>query len=83
MKRKSYERNRKFAPGFSSKQSGNKNSAVWGDRQVMVSDLLKLGLNEKLLDALSNRKISELFQLIGWAAPVFEKAEITEKGADS
>jgi hypothetical protein len=83
MKRKSYERNRKFAPGFSSKQSGNKNSAVWGDRQVMVSDLLKLGLNEKLLDALSNRKISELFQLIGWAAPVFEKAEIVEKGVDA
>ena len=49
----------------------------------MVNDLLKLGLNEKLLDALSNRKISELFQLIGWAAPVFEEAKITEKGADA
>ena len=56
----------------------HKNSPEWGDREVMINDLLKLGLNKKLLEALSNRKISELFSLIGWAAPVFEKGKITE-----
>ena len=57
----------------------HKNSPEWGDREVMINDLLKLGLNKKLLEALSNRKISELFSLIGWAAPVFEKGKITEE----
>jgi len=53
--------------------------AKWGDREVMTNDLLKLGLHKKLLEALSNRRISQLFSLIGWAAPVFEKAKITEE----
>ena len=57
----------------------HKNSPEWGDREVMINDLLKLGLKKKLLEALSNRKISELFSLIGWAAPVFEKGKITEE----
>ena len=57
----------------------HKNSPEWGDREVMTNELLKLGLHKKLLESLSNRRISELFSLIGWAAPVFEKAKITEE----
>ena len=57
----------------------HKNSPEWGDREVMTNELLKLGLHEKLLESLSNRRISELLSLIGWAAPVFEKGKITEE----
>jgi len=49
------------------------------DRETMINELLKLGLHKKLLDTLSNETISELFNLIGWAAPVFEKGKIIEE----
>ncbi len=61
------------------KHKPHKNSPEWGDREIMTNELLKLGLHKKLLESLSNQRISELFSLIGWAAPVFEKGKITEE----
>ena len=61
------------------KYKTHKNSPEWGDREVMTNELLKLGLHKELLESLSNQRISELFSLIGWAAPVFEKGKITEE----
>ena len=42
------------------------------DKEVMIKDLMTLGLHRKLLDSLSSEYINRLFNLIGWAAPSFK-----------
>ena len=49
------------------------------DRETMVKALLKVGLYRKLLDNLKDEKINALYELVGWAAPVFEKPKLTEE----
>ena len=44
-----------------------------------VSPLMKVGLYRKLLDNLKDEKINALYELVGWAAPVFEKPILTEE----
>tara|TARA_R110000751_G_scaffold138686_1_gene242329 strand:- start:164 stop:535 length:372 start_codon:yes stop_codon:yes gene_type:complete len=49
------------------------------DRKTMIESLMKVGLYKKLLDSLKDEKINALYELIGWAAPVFEKPKLTEE----
>ena len=41
------------------------------DRDVMEKELIFLGLRPTLLEKLNNSVIVQLFELIGWAAPIF------------
>jgi len=72
MKRKTYQRNRGFMPGFKQKSIKKRKVLIMdtNDRKVMTKDLISLGLNEDLLSNLSDDVISQLFQLIGWASNV-------------
>jgi hypothetical protein len=49
------------------------------DRETMVKALLKVGLYRKLLDSLTDEKINALYELVGWASPVFEKPKLIEE----
>ena len=49
------------------------------DRETMVESLMKVGLPKKLLDSLKDEKINALYELGGWAAPVFEKPKLMEE----
>ena len=46
------------------------------DRKTMTKELLELGLYPELLDSLSDSHIQRLFELIGWAAPVFYRDQV-------
>tara|TARA_R100000008_G_scaffold78784_1_gene59966 strand:+ start:646 stop:837 length:192 start_codon:yes stop_codon:yes gene_type:complete len=46
------------------------------DRKEMVKDLTALGLHKDLLDSLSTEYINRLFNLIGWASPVFTRDQV-------
>lgn len=43
------------------------------DKEVMIKDLVTLGLDRRLLDSLSGEYVRRLFNLIGWAAPSFKR----------
>jgi hypothetical protein len=49
------------------------------DRKTMVEALMKVGIYKKLLDSLKDEKINALYELVGWAAPVFEKPKLMEE----
>lgn len=46
------------------------------DRKEMIKDLRALGLHKDLLDSLSSEYINRLFNIIGWASPVFTRDQV-------
>jgi len=53
------------------------------DRETKIEVLMKVGIYKKLLDNLKDEKINELYSLIGWAAPVFEKPKLGKGEAEA
>ena len=49
------------------------------DRETKIEVLMKVGIYKKLLDNLKDEKINALYELVGWAAPIFEKPILTEE----